>query len=120
MAIPVFGKHFSSVFASEVLWNQQTLSKLPYNVFCSTGLTSALFPQVFVFVIINAALVKNFYVFCTVTITGKKMETGNGIFCLLTGTVFVNALTSQTRTHPFFLVRERALCGVTVLCGGNL
>lgn len=66
----------------------------------------ALFPQVFAFVTINAGLVKNLDVFCTVAITtGRRgKETGNGIFCLLLGTVYVNGLTSQTRTHPFFLV----------------
>lgn len=71
-------------------------------------LTSAPFLWVFTFVIINAALVKNFGIFCTAAMT-ENMEKGSGIFCQLIGTVFVNALTSQTRTHPLFLVAERAL-----------
>lgn len=81
-------------------------------------LTSAPFLQVFTFVIINAVLVQNLDIFCTAAMT-EDMGNGSGIFCQWIGPAFVNALTSQSKTYPLFLVAQRYSCCGRILCGGN-
>lgn len=100
---------------------KETLDKFHYSVLQNGGmraLISAPFLQVFTLDIINAALVQNLHIFCTAAIT-KNMENGSGIFCQLIGPAFVNALTSQSRTHPLFLVAQGHSCCGRILCAGN-